>query len=382
MSKDAVLALADGKLFHGTAFGYEGEASGEVVFNTSMTGYQEILTDPSYANQLLTFTYPHIGNVGCNREDVESFDTHANGVIVREVSEHYSNFRAEMSFQQWLVEQKLVGITGIDTRELVLHLRENGSQMGIVSSLGEYDSSLVKKAKALRGLEGQDLVKQVTCQKNYSWSQGTWTRGTGYAEYGEEADFAKRLHVVAIDFGVKFNILRLLVEHGFRVTVVPATTSAEEIKALKPDGIFLSNGPGDPAAVTYGVETVKELIGKFPIFGICLGHQVLGIALGAPTFKLPFGHRGGNHPVKDSLTGKIEITVQNHGFATDLEKVPDTLSVSHMNLNDNTVEGFSIEELNTFSIQYHPESSPGPRDAEYLFKRFYDSVKNHQQGVQ
>ncbi len=373
-TKEAVLVLADGKVFRGEACGHIGEASGEVVFNTSMTGYQEILTDPSYANQLLTFTYPHIGNVGCNSEDVESFATHAKGVIVRKFSNLSSNYRSEMSFQDWLEKNELVGISGVDTRELVLHLRDNGSQMGIVSSSRTDVEAILADVKALPGIEGQDLVKEVTCKEPYTWSQGTWKRGQGYSEHAGP-EFEKRKHIVAIDFGVKFNILRLLVDQGFRVTVVPASTSAEEIEALKPDGVFLSNGPGDPAVVTYGIETVKALKGKYPMFGICLGHQILGHALGAPTFKLPFGHRGGNHPVKDQKTGKIEITVQNHGFATDAEKVPADLKVSHMNLNDKTVEGFSIDEIKTFSIQYHPESSPGPRDAEYLFARFAEMVE-------
>ena len=370
----ATLALADGRVFKGYSIGAEGETSGEVVFNTSLTGYQEILTDPSYANQILTFTYPHIGNVGCNSEDVESNKVHASGLIVKKLSRHYSNFRAECSLQDYLVKNNVVGIEGLDTRALVLHLRDEGSQMGVVAS-GEHNSDdLVDKAKALPSMAGADLVKVVSCEKPYEWKQGTWRAGVGYSQIADD-EYYKRPHVVALDFGVKFNILRLLVDQGFRVTVVPASTSFEDVTALNPQGVFLSNGPGDPSAVSYGIECVKQLVGKQPMFGICLGHQILGHALGAPTYKLPFGHRGGNHPVRDETTGKVEITVQNHGFATDLEQVPKNLRVSHVNLNDRTVEGFDIEDAKAFSIQYHPESSPGPHDALYLFDRFGDLVK-------
>ncbi|MCB0345996.1 MAG: glutamine-hydrolyzing carbamoyl-phosphate synthase small subunit [Bdellovibrionales bacterium] len=366
----ATLALADGTLFHGYAVGSIGETSGEVVFNTSMTGYQEITTDPSYCNQMLTFTYPHIGNVGANSEDVESPKVQVSGVIVRELSRHYSNFRAEQSFDDYLKDNSVVGIGGIDTRKLVVHLRDNGSQMGVISSTGEDDATLVDKAKSLPSMEGQNLAEVVSTREPYDWNQGTYELGRGYRKFSD-AELNGRPLVVAIDYGVKFNILRLLAESGFRVKVVPANFSAEQILELGPDAVFLSNGPGDPAAVTQGIKTVSGLVGKKPMFGICLGHQILGHALGAPTFKLKFGHRGGNHPVRDERTGKVEITVQNHGFATDLAKVPSSLCVSHINLNDNTVEGFQVPEAKAFSIQYHPESSPGPHDASYLFEEFY-----------
>lgn len=371
VKKDAVLVLADGKTFSGRMFGKSGKASGEVVFNTSLSGYQEILTDPSYAGQLLTFTYPHIGNVGCNEEDVESSKVHCRGLIVKKQSRRVSNFRAQSSLHEFLVDNNTVAIEGLDTRELVLHLRDEGSQMGIIASLDEDLDSLKEEAKNLEPMTGKDLVKEVTCSEPYTWNQKTWELGTGYAMLPD--DQASK-HIVCIDFGIKYNILRLLCDRGFKLTVVPASSSAEEILSLNPDGVFLSNGPGDPAAVTYGIETVKNLLGKTPIFGICLGHQILGHALGAPTFKLPFGHRGGNHPVKNKATGSVEITVQNHGFATDLDKVPGNLDVSHMNLNDNTVEGFDFPELRAFSTQYHPESSPGPHDSHYLFDRFAQLV--------
>lgn len=371
--KPARLALADGTIFRGELIGAPGESMGEVVFNTSMTGYQEIVTDPSYCNQLITFTYPHIGNVGVNDDDIESNRVQVGGVIVRELCEHYSNYRATGSFEDYLIANNVTGITGIDTRELVLHLRDNGSQMGIISAADVDDDALVERAKAIPSMEGQNLVSEVTTDKPYEWTQGIYQLGKGYRNYSKE-ELADAPHVVAIDFGVKYNILRLLVDQGFRVTVVPATFSAEDVLALSPDAIFLSNGPGDPAAVTTGIETVKGLVGKKPIFGICLGHQILGLALGAPTYKLKFGHRGGNHPVVNKATGHVEITVQNHGFATDASKVPAGIEVSHVNLNDNTVEGFSVPDSNAFSIQYHPESSPGPHDARYLFKNFREMV--------
>lgn len=369
----ATLVLADGTTFVGQRVGAQGQTSGEVVFNTSMTGYQEIVTDPSYVNQMLTFTYPHIGNVGANPEDVESDKIQVSGVIVRSFSEHYNNHRAGKSFGQYLEDGGVVGISGIDTRALVLHLRTYGAQMGVIATGERKASELGEIARNLPTMDGLDLVKDVSCKKSYEWREGSWIPGQGYTIY-DDAELASRPHVVALDFGIKYNILRLLTEQGFRVTVVPADCSAAEIQALKPNGVFLSNGPGDPAAVTYAIETVQQLIGKFPMFGICLGHQILGLALGAPTFKLKFGHRGGNHPVKNSITGKVEITVQNHGFATDASKVPAGLHVSHLNLNDGTVEGFEVPDAKAFSVQYHPECSPGPHDSMYLFKKFYDQV--------
>lgn len=369
----ATLALADGTVFRGVAAGAEGETTGEVVFNTSMTGYQEIITDPSYVFQMLTFTYPHIGNVGANDEDVESDKIHVTGLICREISEHYSNFRAKESFKDYLIKNKVVGISGIDTRAIVRHLRDNGSQMGVIATGNVSADTLIDKAKKCPSMEGLDLVKEVSCKTSYSWTEGIWELGKGYKKFSPN-ELSSRPHVVAYDYGIKHNILRLLVHHGFKVTVVPATTTHTEVLNLSPDAIFLSNGPGDPAAVTYAIENIKALVGKKPLFGICLGHQLLGLALDAPTYKLKFGHRGGNHPVLNQLTGEVEITVQNHGFATDLDRVPKHLTVSHINLNDKTVEGFELTDAKAFSVQYHPESAPGPQDARYLFTKFRELV--------
>lgn len=379
--KPAILALADGSIFRGYAVGKEGETSGEVVFNTSMTGYQEILTDPSYSYQMITFTYPHIGNVGVNLEDVESRRIFATGLIVRELSAHFSNFRASKSLEQYLVENELVGIGGFDTRALVMHVRNTGAQIGIISSTESNASLLVERAKALPTMDGQDLVKDVTCQEPYQWNEGVWEPGLGYKHYSYE-ELEQRPTVVVVDCGVKYNILRLLIHHGFRVQVVPAFYTAKQIKELNPDALFLSNGPGDPAAVHYVIEAVKQLVGKLPIFGICLGHQILGLALDAPTFKLKFGHRGANHPVKrlacpgelNLAGGKVEITAQNHGFATDINRMPPSLKISHLNLNDRTISGFDVPELKAFSVQYHPEASPGPTDSRYLFAKFRKMV--------
>jgi len=365
----AHLVLADGTAFEGSSFGAQGVTDGEVVFNTSMTGYQEILTDPSYRKQMMTFTYPHIGNVGVNKEDVESDRIQVSGLIVRQVSDHFSNFRAEQSLESYLVDNKVVAISGIDTRALVLHLRDHGAQMGVIATGERKLSDLVEQAKNLDSMEGTDLVPVVSTSKIYQWRQGTWKPGKGFPELSAEEE-KKRPHVVAIDFGIKYNILRLLIDHGFRVTVVPAKTSPEEILALHPDGVFLSNGPGDPATVRYGISTIKGLLGKKPMFGICLGHQLLGHAVGVPTFKLKFGHRGGNHPVQNTITGKVEITVQNHGFATVAEKAPPGVVFTHTNLNDSTIEGLEVPDAKAFSVQYHPESSPGPHDARYLFEQF------------
>lgn len=374
-----MLALADGTIFHGYSVGAEGETGGEVVFNTSMTGYQEILTDPSYAFQLLTFTCPHIGNVGTNSLDVESAKVQAAGLIVREFSEHYSNFRAEKSLDSYLKENRIVGISGVDTRALVLHLRTYGSQMGIISSSGSPTSELIDKARALPHMDGLDLAKEVSTSNIYDWQQGGYqldsVLGGSYRSYSTEEQKDWPL-CIAYDFGIKYNILRLLCDNGFRVKVVPGSTSAEKVLSFSPDAVFLSNGPGDPAAVTYAIQSVRQLLGKKPIFGICLGHQILGHALGAPTFKLKFGHRGGNHPVRNELTGYVEITVQNHGFATKAESIPSGITVTHINLNDNTIEGLEAKDAQAFSVQYHPESSPGPRDADYLFKEFRARIKS------
>ena len=374
--RPAYLALADGTVFSGASIGAEAEASGEVVFNTSMTGYQEILTDPSYRFQMLTFTYPHIGNVGVNPEDVESDRVQVSGLIVRHLSRHYSNFRATGSLNDYLVENNVAGIEGIDTRALVLHLRNTGSQMGVIASGKQNPDDLIAKARALPSMEGLDLVKIVSTKTPYTWSEGTWVLGRGYPKFSKEEQLSKP-HIVAIDFGIKYNILRLLVDQGFRVTVVPCDYSAEAIQALRPDGVFLSNGPGDPAVVTYAIETTKALLGKSPIFGICLGHQILGHALGIPTFKLKFGHRGGNHPVRNELTGSVEITVQNHGFASVAHTRPKGVRITHMNLNDQTIEGLELKEAGAFSVQYHPEASPGPVDAQYLFQQFKENVASY-----
>lgn len=378
--REALLVLADGTVFSGYGIGHTGSENvavvGEVVFNTSMYGYQEILTDPSYAGQFITFTYPHIGNVGCNSIDFESRKAFAKGVIFRDRSIISSNFRSEYTFESFLKSQNLVGIYGIDTRALVVHLRDKGSQMGTIAvadGAGELPrvGVLQQMAKAQGSMEGKDYVPEVTTQEAYVWNEGTWNHSTNsYRTHSQEQLFS-RPHVVAIDCGIKRNILRLLVDAGFRVTVVPATFTVERIRSFSPDALFLSNGPGDPATVTYVASTVRQLLGKIPIFGICLGHQILGIALGGKTYKLKFGHRGGNHPVKDLTTGKVEITVQNHGFAVNKDSLPDHVKVTHINLNDGTVEGIAVPDMGIFSVQYHPESSPGPLDSQYLFRRFY-----------
>ncbi|MSP40867.1 MAG: carbamoyl-phosphate synthase small subunit [Deltaproteobacteria bacterium] len=381
-----VLALADGKFFEGLAFGAEGEAVGEVVFNTSMTGYQEILTDPSYDGQLVAMTYPQIGNTGINPEDVESRRPFMRGFIVKDYTEQPSNWRATQSLHEYMQAHGIVGIQGIDTRALVRHLRDHGAQEGIISSADTDPQSLIAKAKASPGLVGQDLVKNVTCGEAYDWNQGNWQLSGGYKQRentgvykrrGKASFTTPRFSVVAYDFGIKYNILRNLAESGCQVRVVPAATAAEEVLAMNPDGIFLSNGPGDPDAVPYAKANVEQLIGKKPIFGICLGHQILGLALGGKTYKLKFGHHGGNQPVMDLTTRKVEITSQNHGFAVDADSLKGAVELTHVNLNDNTVEGLAHRELPIFSVQYHPESSPGPHDANYLFKRFTDLMAKH-----
>jgi carbamoyl-phosphate synthase small subunit len=382
----AILALSDGKFYVGRSFGAEGEALGEVVFNTSMTGYQEILTDPSYEGQLVAMTYPEIGNVGVNPEDVESRKPFVKGFIVKEYCALPSNWRATEPLHEYMKEHGIVGIEGIDTRSLVRHLRDEGSQEAIISTRSDNPEELVAKAKASPGLVGRDLVKEVSCRESYDWDEGGWQLGSGYRKR-TEADGAQkarktktpsferpRFSVVAYDYGIKRNILRGLAESGCKVKVVPAETPAEDVLALNPDGIFLSNGPGDPDAVPYAKENVRKLIGKKPIFGICLGHQILGLALGGKTYKLKFGHHGGNQPVMDLTTRKVEITTQNHGFAVDADSLKGSAVVTHRNLNDNTVEGLAHRDLPIFSVQYHPESSPGPHDASYLFKRFVEMM--------
>jgi len=362
----AILALADGRVFHGKAFGASGEVSGEVVFNTSMTGYQEILTDPSYAGEIVTMTYPLIGNYGINLEDVESSRPHLRGFVVKEASDFPSNWRSKMSLDAYLKENGIIGIQGVDTRALVRHIRDHGAQTGIISTLDDDPQSLVEKARKAPSIVGCDLVQEVTCKEPYHWSEGPWDLEKGYAGALPEP----RFKVVAYDFGIKRNILRNLVAAGCDVTVVPASTTAEEVLAMNPDGVFLSNGPGDPEPVTYAQENIRKLLGEKPLFGICLGHQLISIALGGKTYKLKFGHRGGNQPVRRGEGHNVEITAQNHGFAVDAASLQESAVVSHINLNDNTVEGLRHKQIPVFSVQYHPEASPGPHDARYLFDEF------------
>lgn len=365
--RPALLAMADGTVFEGEAFGATGEVLGEIVFNTSMMGYQEILTDPSYHGQLVAMTYPEIGNVGVNVEDSESRRPFVQGFIVKEYWDPPSSWRAQESLGAYMRRHGIVGISGIDTRALVRRLRDLGSQEGVISTTELDADRLVAKAQAAPGLVGHDLVKEVTCRAPYEWDEGRWVLGAGYEP--RPAKGGERL-VIAYDYGIKHNILRNLVATGCRVRVVPADTPADDILALRPDGVFLSNGPGDPDAVPYARENVSRLLGHVPIFGICLGHQILSLALGARTYKLKFGHHGGNHPVKDLRTGRVEITAQNHGFAVEPESLGVDAEITHVNLNDGTVEGLVHRRLPVFSVQYHPESSPGPRDARYLFDRF------------
>jgi carbamoyl-phosphate synthase small subunit len=354
----ALLALEDGRVFWGYAFGALGEVSGEVVFNTSMTGYQEILTDPSYKGQIVTMTYPLIGNYGVNSEDVESAKPQVEGFVVREKSSLYSNWRAEESLEEYLKRHGIMGLERIDTRALTRHIRERGAMRGVMSCLDLDPASLVEKARSIPEMAGQDLVRKVTTQKPYVWSEdGVYT-------------------IAVLDCGVKFGILRQLARRRCRVIVYPAFTQAEDVLREKPDGILLSNGPGDPAALPYVVEFARRVIGKVPVFGICLGHQVIAQALGAKTFKLKFGHHGGNHPVKDLRTGQVAITTQNHGFSVDVDTLPGNVEVTHVNLNDFTLEGIAHRELPLFSVQFHPEARPGPHDTTYLFDRFIRMVED------
>lgn len=371
------VVLADGRCFVGKGFGYEGISDGEVVFNTSLTGYQEILTDPSYADQIITMTYPMIGNVGVNAEDNEADAPFAKGLIVKEYVDVPSNFRAEESLGAFLTRWKIPGVSGIDTRALVRHIRTRGAMPGVIAT-GEHDIEVLRqRAAAAAVMIGKDLVQAVTCQQPYQWKEGIWEIGRGYKKNTTTGD----IRLAVYDFGVKRNMLRLLVEYGFDVTVFPATTPAQTILDGKFDALFLSNGPGDPAAVTYAHQAVAALAGKLPLFGICLGHQITCTALGGSTFKLKFGHRGGNQPVKDLKTGKVEITAQNHGFAVDATTLPEGVKVSHINLNDQTVEGIEHEAMSLFTVQYHPEASAGPRDSEYLFARFVDVIRESQRSA-
>lgn len=371
----AKLALENGTVFTGEAFGAASEVTGEVVFNTSLTGYQEILTDPSYAGQIVTMTYPLIGNYGINPQDLESVKPQVAGFVVREYFEFYSNFRASGSLGKWLEQHGIVAIQGIDTRKLTKIIRTVGAMRGVLSTTDLDDDSLVAKARSSPQMAGLDLTKQVTTLQPYSWDEIDRTPFALMPTATKKLN-GKRWNVVVFDYGVKQNILRRLTSYGCRLTVVPSSYSAEQVLEINPDGIFLSNGPGDPAAVRYAIETIKKLIDKKPIFGICLGHQLLGLALGGKTFKLKFGHRGANHPVKNLLTDTIEITSQNHGFAVDPTSLdPARIQITHVNLNDGTNEGFRHRELPLFSVQYHPEASPGPHDSDYLFAQFVEMME-------
>ncbi|HEX6849988.1 MAG TPA: glutamine-hydrolyzing carbamoyl-phosphate synthase small subunit [Candidatus Polarisedimenticolaceae bacterium] len=364
---EAILALEDGRVFRGRAFGALGERTGEVVFNTSMTGYQEILSDPSYRGQIVTMTCPEIGNVGTNVLDDESNVPQVEGFVVRELSEQASNWRATQSLHEHLRQQKIPGIAEVDTRAITRHLRTRGAMRGIVSTSERDVDTLVRKARESPRLGEIDLVGLVTCPAPYAWSA---PRDERWAAPFGMGDTSNRLRCVAYDFGAKRNIFRLLHESGFDVTVVPATTSAADALALAPDAVFLSNGPGDPAAATTAIEAVRGLVGKVPMFGICLGHQIAALAVGATTFKLKFGHRGANHPVKDLRTGKVAVTSQNHGYAVAPETLPKSIEVTHLNLNDGTCEGFLDRDARLLAVQYHPESSPGPHDSLSLFREF------------
>ena len=373
--KPALLALEDGTLWHGTGFGASGETTGEIVFNTSMTGYQEILTDPSYHGQMVTMTTPHIGNYGVTPEDEESDRVWCSGFIIRSLSPIVSNWRSRQSLDDYLAEREVVGITGVDTRALVNHIRTHGAMRAAISTIDTDSDRLVAMAKASRDMNGLDLAKEVTCSEPYVWTEAAdWWTPTGSPVKSDQ----ERFHVVAFDFGIKRNILRLLASRGCRITVVPADFSAEKTRALNPDGIFLSNGPGDPAAVTYAVETIRELLGSKPIFGICLGHQLLGLALGGDTFKMKFGHRGGNQPVQVESSGSVQISSHNHGFAVDPDSLPGNVASSHTNLNDGVCEGLHAPDQLAFSVQYHPESSPGPHDSDELFDRFINMMETAQ----
>ena len=363
----ALLALEDGTIFYGDTFAGEGEVSGEVVFNTSMTGYQEILTDPSYKSQIVTMTYPLIGNYGINSGDIESNRIQVEAFVVKEYEPIPSNWRSQKTLADYLNQEGKIGIEGIDTRALTKHIRLSGAMKGVVSTKDLDPQSLVEKARMSQGLVGRDLVKEVTCKEPYQWNKE------------EDAPFA----IVAFDYGIKFNIINSLAMRGCNVTIVTAQTTADEIRRINPDGILLSNGPGDPEPITYAVHVVRDLIEDYPIFGICLGHQILGLAFGGKTFKLKFGHRGANHPVKNLLTGRVEITTQNHGFCVDMESIKDPeVEITHINLNDKTLEGMRHRSLPIFSVQYHPEASPGPHDSSYLFDEFIKMMKRGKQATE
>jgi carbamoyl-phosphate synthase small subunit len=384
MGMKALLVLADGTVFEGKGFGAEGETIGEVVFNTSMTGYQEILTDPSYKGQIVTMTYPQMGNYGINEADVESAGgIKAEGFVVKEACDFPSNWRSSGGLSEYMKKSGVAGIQGIDTRSLTRHLRNHGAQMGIVSTADADPARLLGKVRAHPGISAFDLVKGVTTKESYRWTEGCWKwcseevkrlKAEGSAD--SSLIHHSSLSVVVYDFGIKFNILRNLAEAGFEVTVVPAQTPAEAVLERGPDGIILSNGPGDPETVIYAIESAKKLIGKKPIFGICLGHQILGLAMGGRTYKLKFGHHGGNHPVKDLSTNKVEITSQNHNYCVDIKSLQGKVKLTHTNLYDGTEEGMSHVEYPVFSVQHHPEAGPGPNDSAHLFRRFRDVIEN------
>jgi carbamoyl-phosphate synthase small subunit len=389
--KKALLALADGTCFEGRALGHEGEAVGEVVFNTAMTGYQEVLTDPSYKGQIVTMTFPHIGNYGVTPEDIESRRPWAEGFVVMEASRLASNWRSRQTIGEYLKEAKVVAIEGLDTRALTRYLRDQGSQQGIITHGTLDPSSAVMKAKAAPSIVGRDLAAEVTCRRPYEWKTGACDWAPERPVVAQKLPGGRPKRVVAYDFGIKQNILKRLVDVGCHVTVVPASTTAAEVEALKPDGVFLSNGPGDPEGVPYAIEAVRRLVGRYPIFGICLGHQILGLALGLQTYKLKFGHHGANHPVIDLRTRKVEITSQNHNFAVQTPKplgqVPDgplpvetrqgELLITHLSLNDHSIEGMVCPDLAAFSVQYHPEAAPGPHDSAYLFDEFVRLMESY-----
>ncbi|OSI21662.1 glutamine-hydrolyzing carbamoyl-phosphate synthase small subunit [Neisseria dumasiana] len=372
MTTPAILVLADGSVFHGTSVGFEGTTSGEVVFNTSMTGYQEILTDPSYRKQIVTLTYPHIGNTGTNGEDTESSAVHAAGLIIRDLPLLHSNFRSSESLQEYLVRNQTVAIADIDTRRLTRILRDKGAQAGAILAGADATEEKARELIAAFGsMVGKDLAKEVTCSESYEWTEGEWKLGKGFERPSEQP-----FHVVAYDFGVKTNILRMLAERGCRLTVVPAQTPAKDVLAMNPDGVFLSNGPGDPEPCDYAIAAVKELLeSKKPLFGICLGHQLLGLAVGGKTRKMAFGHHGANHPVQDLDSRKVMITSQNHGFEVDADTLPAHVKVTHRSLFDGSLQGIELTDRAAFSFQGHPEASPGPHDVAYLFDKFIDSIK-------